>query len=135
MKEKYIIQDCKTHGTTTFVFELVRNCYRCRDCRTDNVTNFRRKRKLQCIEYLGGKCIDCGYNKCQASLDFHHTDPSIKETELSKLFNRKWEIVQKELDKCILICRNCHGERHEKEFLDGLQKRLERSPKGMEAVC
>ena len=65
--------------------------------------------KSKYIKYKGGKCSICGYDKCIAALDFHHIDPSIKENRIGHLPQNK---VYKELDKCILICSNCHRELH-----------------------
>lgn len=66
------------------------------------------------VEYKGGKCELCGYNKCIQALDFHHLDSSKKDFGISaKGYTRSWEKVKLELDKCILICANCHREVHE----------------------
>ncbi len=69
--------------------------------------------KRRCVEYSGGKCERCGYDKCMASLDFHHIDPTQKEFSICQA-NRhtNWEKIQKELDKCMLLCKNCHYELH-----------------------
>lgn len=74
----------------------------------------RRKRlRQQAIEYKGGKCITCGYTRCQAALDFHHLDPTQKEFGISlDGITRSWTRVQAELDKCVLVCSNCHREIH-----------------------
>ena len=65
------------------------------------------------VDYLGGKCKVCGYNKCTRSLQFHHLTPSEKEMTISKNINKmKFEKLKPELDKCILVCSNCHGEIH-----------------------
>ncbi len=74
----------------------------------------RRKRiREQAVEYKGGKCVFCGYNKCQAALDFHHLDPKGKDFGLSKNgITRSWVKTKTELDKCILVCSNCHREIH-----------------------
>jgi hypothetical protein len=69
----------------------------------------------KCIEYKGGKCQLCGYNKCTRALHFHHRDPSQKSFIISGNFSRKWEVIQMELDKCDLICANCHSELHFEE--------------------
>lgn len=68
---------------------------------------------------LGSKCEICGYNKCIHALEFHHLDSSKKDFALSnKGYTRSWRRVKEELDKCILICANCHRELHaEKEQL------------------
>lgn len=35
------------------------------------------------IDYKGGKCSVCGYNKCRAALEFHHTNPNEKDFGIS----------------------------------------------------
>jgi hypothetical protein len=101
----------------------------CRDCRETDHTKFFGKMKSQCgkchakdinrrlaaarakaIEYKGGKCEYCGYNKYVGALEFHHIDPTqkdptgLKAYKLSRLFA--------EVDKCLLLCANCHREEH-----------------------
>jgi hypothetical protein len=79
-----------------------------------------RKFKLQAIEYYGGKCIRCGYSKCAAALSFHHRDRATKKYEPSWMIPRvslTWEEKYQELDKCDLVCLNCHHEIHEEERL------------------
>ena len=71
----------------------------------------RRKIKLRAVEYKGGKCLKCGYNKCVSALDFHHLDPREKDFTISGNTG-KWENLKKELDKCVLLCKNCHAEQH-----------------------
>lgn len=66
------------------------------------------------VDYLGGVCVDCGYFKCLRSLVFHHLDPKAKEFAIGVMINKSWAKIIKELDKCVLLCANCHGERHEK---------------------
>ena len=82
-------------------------------CNSCNVTLFRIKRKKQCLLYKGSKCQKCGYDKCDAALEFHHLDPKKKDFGISRQgIPKSWEKVKKELDKCILICSNCHKELH-----------------------
>lgn len=69
------------------------------------------KIKRKCIEYLGGKCVNCAYDKCEKALTFHHIDPKQKVSDVCSLLDRKWELVRAELDKCILLCFNCHMEK------------------------
>lgn len=75
-------------------------------------THKRRKRlRSMAIEYKGGKCIFCGYNRCPEALDFHHLRD--KKFGISAGgYTRAWDVVRAELDKCILICANCHRELH-----------------------
>jgi predicted HNH restriction endonuclease len=78
------------------------------------VAERRRKLRDMAIEYGGGKCSRCGYNKCKRALSFHHLDPSKKDFGLSaRGLTRSWEKTKVELDKCILLCANCHMEVHE----------------------
>lgn len=82
----------------------------CNSCKV----NFRRFAfKDKCLEYKGGKCERCGYNRCKRVLSFHHTDPTRKDFQISGNHARKWETVKAELDKCLLLCMNCHLEEHE----------------------
>jgi hypothetical protein len=74
------------------------------------VIDWRRRTKRRAVEYLGGKCSRCGYNKCVRALSFHHRDPLIKSFGIANPSTKKWEIVKAELDKCDLLCLNCHME-------------------------
>lgn len=82
-----------------------------RDKEVKRVVSWRVKLKEKCVEYKGGKCIICGYNKCISALEFHHIDPSEKDFRISSGIKR-WELVEKEISKCILVCSNCHREIH-----------------------
>lgn len=84
----------------------------CRKCRVKMQIDRYRKYKKELVEYKGGKCELCGYNKCYASLDFHHKNPEEKDPDWRKM--RSWtpSRVKKEIDKCQLICKNCHSEIH-----------------------
>lgn len=77
------------------------------------VANRRRKLKEMVVAYRGGKCVLCGYNRCVWALDLHHIHESEKEFGLSvRGMTRSWEAIQKEADKCVLVCANCHREIH-----------------------
>lgn len=75
-------------------------------------TDLRDKYKLKAIQYLGGKCKHCGYDKSKNALVFHHIDPVEKEIQPGKLFQHSWENIKQEIDKCELLCVNCHREFH-----------------------
>jgi predicted HNH restriction endonuclease len=77
-------------------------------------TQLRRAMKKQAVKIKGGKCSICGYDKCIDALIFHHEDPSIKEFGLSNGDTRSWDKYLQELEKCILVCTNCHAEIHNK---------------------
>jgi len=79
------------------------------------------KRKIKLIELKGGKCSNCGYNRNLAALCFHHVNPATKSFLLGSknLHNRRFELLEAEADKCILLCHNCHNEYHH-PTLEGL---------------
>lgn len=85
----------------------------CIACSNDESRERGRRFKQKCVEYKGGRCQECGYNKYIGALQFHHLDPTQKDFALSKVkshsFNNK---IKEELDKCILLCANCHSEIH-----------------------
>lgn len=81
-------------------------------CNTCVVHKHREAVKAKAIAYKGGKCILCGYSKCSAALHFHHVDGSEKDFSIGGNHTRAWAKVQAELDKCILVCANCHAELH-----------------------
>lgn len=92
---------------------------KCKKCHTMEVHHRKRITKKQAIEHLGGKCSICGYDKSVWALEFHHTDPSIKDFSWGDK-RTGWDNLVKELEKCVLICSNCHKEEHEKEWVQTL---------------
>lgn len=73
--------------------------------------NYRTRIKQKAVKYKGGKCFICGYDRCNQAMDFHHLDSSKKEFVISG-GTRSFENIKAELDKCVLLCRNCHSEVH-----------------------
>jgi len=67
-------------------------------------------KKMKSIKILGGKC-KCGEDNF-FKLEFHHLDSEQKEFNLNQIKNSRWSIIESELKKCILVCRNCHSEIH-----------------------
>lgn len=84
----------------------------CRKCRGKYQAKQFRSYKKKAVEYKGGKCEKCGYCKCFAAMDFHHLDPSQKDPRWKLMRNWAFHRVRQELDKCILVCKNCHAEIH-----------------------
>ncbi|MDD9952749.1 MAG: hypothetical protein OXR66_00260 [Candidatus Woesearchaeota archaeon] len=68
--------------------------------------------KKKAIAYKGGCCKHCGYEEHYAALQFHHLRD--KEASWNDMRNMGWEKVRKELDKCELLCANCHHIVHSK---------------------
>lgn len=111
-------RECKVHGEIEF--KLYENrVYRCPKCLSDRASEWKRVVKRKAVEYMGGKCQHCGYVGHPGVYDFHHKDPSQKDFSPSR---RSWafERIIPELDKCVLLCANCHAEEHERMWLDSL---------------
>lgn len=90
----------RKNGTTT------KHCSSC-------ISRIRRQAIYEKIEkYVGGfRCSVCGYNKCKRAISFHHRDPTTKKFTLSQdYWMYSWERVRQEIDKCVLLCLNCHME-------------------------
>lgn len=105
---------CSIHGKTKFSYNKENETYYCGRCKSAERKRERRlELKMKAIKYKGGKCSKCGYSLDHSALEFHHVDMSTKEFNISKYaLNRPWKEVQDELDKCILLCANCHREVH-----------------------
>ncbi|MBI5747458.1 MAG: hypothetical protein HZA13_10715 [Nitrospirae bacterium] len=73
----------------------------------------RKKIRQRAIDYLGGQCNQCSYDRCGEALEFHHLESSEKDFGISNQgYTRSWKRVEEELKKCILLCANCHREVH-----------------------
>lgn len=81
---------------------------------SEAVKRWRNNAKARMIQAFGGKCCICGYDKCDSALEFHHLDPSEKETTFGKLRAniKSWEKIVEEMRKCVMLCSNCHREVH-----------------------
>jgi len=85
----------------------------CRRCQLDAKKVKRIQNKYKAVEYKGGCCNRCGQMfECLDVYDFHHRNPSEKEQSLNNLVNSNWNNIVKELDKCDLLCSNCHKITH-----------------------
>lgn len=92
-----------------------RYCYDCMPVTPKSGAENRKIIKQWALEYKKNKCSICGYNKCSEALEFHHLNPKEKDFNLSdRDLILDWQIIKQELDKCILVCANCHRELHSK---------------------
>ena len=115
-------------------FEIMDNgwtrkyCYECSPHEDENmshaqaVTIKRRAIKKMLIEYKGGKCQHCGYDKCMRALEFHHLNPEEKNFHLSKNLSKSIASLKSEADKCVLLCSNCHAEEHQRLYEEGYRQ-------------
>ena len=125
------LKECKKHGLGYHYITTENNKPRYRCCECSKETSQKRDTKKerqtktqQIVDYMGGCCIICGYNKSNYSLECHHEDPTKKEHTIAQLKNKKWDTILKEIDKCILVCSNCHRDIHsQNEILDNIANR------------
>ena len=110
----FMIKTCKKHGETDFRrTSKVAEKYQCRKCNAEAVQRRRIKLKYLSVEYKGGCCEKCGYKKCVEALEFHHKDPTEKDFGIAADGKtRSFDKIKVELDKCLLLCANCHREEH-----------------------
>jgi hypothetical protein len=105
----FLCVTCGVSGEANFYKSAKYHCKTCWNAKTAQAG----KDKIRTLkEEAGGKCSVCGYKKCFDALEFHHVDPSIKEFHLGGFRGYNIEKLRKELEKCILVCRNCHTEIH-----------------------
>lgn len=70
-----------------------------------------RIRRIKMIKYKGGECVDCKktlFDFHPDVFDFHHRNPNEKDINFNRIKYKKWEFIKGEIDKCDLICTNCH---------------------------
>lgn len=84
----------------------------CKTCANRQSVERQQRLKRQAVEYKGGCCERCGYNRYLGCLEFHHKDPALKDFNLAYSRSTAFEKVKAELDQCVLLCANCHREEH-----------------------
>lgn len=84
----------------------------CKECSKIDVRTRQRGVKQKAVDYLGGSCSICKYDKYIGALEFHHIDPAKKDFTIAHLKLSSFDRIKPELDKCILVCANCHREIH-----------------------
>jgi hypothetical protein len=73
--------------------------------------------RISAANYKNNECEICGLKRNTIDdleiFDFHHIDKINKSFELGdNIESRKWEVVKQELDKCMMLCANCHRKQH-----------------------
>lgn len=100
---------CGEENPDKFYGNKTKTCGKCHN--KQNIEKGKENKRFA-IEYLGGKCICCGFNKYPCSLDIHHKNPSEKDANFGSYKGWSRERLIKELDKCVLLCSNCHNAYH-----------------------
>lgn len=80
-------------------------------------------RRDRAIGYLGGECVGCGVKDDVCTLQIHHKDPTTKSFTLAARWHRPWEETVAELEKCELLCVNCHRDHHRSKHPHGTVQR------------
>lgn len=113
-KDKYVCKYCGTTRRDDFVWRSQnRQCKSvCVACHSEIRMNRLREYKQLAVESKGGKCTRCGYNKCLGALEFHHRDPKQKDPKWQSMRSCSLKRILKEVEKCDLVCSNCHREIH-----------------------
>ena len=76
------------------------------------------EKKIKAVLDKGGKCSKCNYDKNLSSLSFHHLHDKDFNLDIRRFSNTKDSILEAELQKCILLCMNCHNEEHNPEYFN-----------------
>src|ERR1035437_10872457 len=82
--EKYMLSECKVHGETNFIRSDITGNYKCVKCRSERTMKSCKKKIRTLVEEHGGKCAQCGYDKSEKALHFHHRDPENKSFRISE---------------------------------------------------
>ncbi len=107
---KYCSANCKQKGHYIRHFKSNHNTTYSQYKRAD-------VRKREMIALKGGGCSCCGYNKNYAALHFHHLGNKSFNLDSRKIANCTYEKLLIELEKCIVLCANCHAEEHYPDLL------------------
>lgn len=86
----------------------------CKSCANARRYRSQKNLKQKMFEYLGGECKVCGIKEPLCIFDFHHIDPGTKDFSLNEKKSLSFDKIKSELDKCIILCANCHRIEHSK---------------------
>ncbi len=105
--------DVKLNSENSYLKKDKKNYYSlCKICFAEYTFKKRFNFKINALEYKQNNCESCGYNKDITALEFHHKNPVQKEINPAKLYHKPWDFAKEELDKCSVLCSNCHREEH-----------------------
>ena len=90
----------------------------CGKCHNINNHAKGKENRAYILNKMGNKCYICGYDKYKSALDVHHLDPNIKDSNFNTIRYWNREKIDKEIEKCVLLCRCCHAGFHSGELID-----------------
>lgn len=113
VKTEFRCRYCGEREASKFAKRNGKLCHTiCLGCDNHRSVERFRSSKAKAVKFKGGKCEKCGYDKCMGALQFHHPDPKTKDPNFHKMKCWSFDKVEKELEKCQLLCANCHAELH-----------------------
>ena len=102
--------DCPHHGRTIFVIENSGRV-RCRGCRMEGVTEWRRRTKRRLVAEAGGRCRSAVMTDAWLRSSFTISTPARSRLACHvAAITRSFEELRREAAKCALLCANCHAE-------------------------
>jgi hypothetical protein len=113
---------CKIEKNLSFFYKKTSSSYHshCKECFNQYCSDRWTNKKIESIIYKGSECMDCRISypdEPYVIFEFHHLNPKNKEFDWSKMRLKTNSAIKKELDKCVLLCSNCHKKRHHFENL------------------
>lgn len=108
-EKQYRCGKCGETDPTRFYGNKKKVCGRCHNRYTNQKGQEVKERARQ---LLGGRCSYCGFDTYQVALDIHHLDPAQKDARFPQMRSWTWERVERELQGCVLLCKNCHAAVH-----------------------
>lgn len=107
-----ICTSCKIEKSINEFYQGKKNTSNCKICHNEYTKARQKRLKQDAVNYMGGKCQVCKYDKYVGALEFHHINPENKDFSIGHNKMYSMEKIKSELDKCILLCANCHREFH-----------------------
>lgn len=108
---------CKTcNNTYNIDYKYSTTNNRCKTCDKNSSKNRRTANRKALYNYLlTHPCVDCSEND-PVVLEFDHLDPKKKINNISSMMGNSWHSIKIEIDKCDVVCANCHRRRTAKTY-------------------
>lgn len=90
----------------------------CKSCHSKNEME-RYYQKQSFIDSKKTPCAKCGESRIRC-LSFHHVEPTAKEFTIGQLRKSNLDVLEREINKCVCLCLNCHHEFHYLNDLYGI---------------
>lgn len=96
--------------------DKVKSENQCKKCDTQESKSKQSSKRELLYRYLSDKvCVDCGVSD-PVILEFDHLDPATKVNNISNMMSCSWSVILTEINKCDIVCANCHRRRTAKNY-------------------